>query len=446
MASTKAETTGNNDCLREEVAGELQKYRQRRIQRYRQVNVLLLTWKEGEATFGAEAEALEEMFHKHFNYTVRPYRIPSTDSQHSLSLHVAQFIKCFGGEDNLIIVYYSGHSDVPQQNESRYSWAALINGGPTLDWSIIQPQFLGAGCDVVIFLDCCYAGQAARGKVLHNVEILAAADKDNWTPKGVGKHPSFTKVLMREMTSMVQQLGVVTLPTLHRELLKLEAGLSRQPLYASMAAEGHPAIVRLTRWETLPSWPDVASQGTGVERLEEKEFLDLRFRFTGPLDSGSTAALVRWMTKGSPSFIYDIEVIERALSDARAANGIADRLVKSDTVLDGGGTIGLPTQAAKEALERLASLNKLILETSSSELKDLQHIQIVENIREDAAAVISAVTDFLASINNKYVQSLRSMDLGSIKDPQSSISMRFTGTQRDGEDHPAPKSITTYTH
>ncbi|KAI1447248.1 hypothetical protein F5Y02DRAFT_416271 [Annulohypoxylon stygium] len=441
MNLTEEGSTGSDDGLRE-VASELEKYRPRRTQRYNRVNVLILSWQDGEDTFKTEAREMEQMFREHFDYMVRPYFIPSTNSQQALNLHVAKSIRDFGGEDNLIIVYYGGHNSPPEQDDSACLWAALLDGGSTLDWSIIQPQFLGAGCDVLILLDCCYAGQAARGRVSHTVEILAAADKDHWTPKGIKERPSFTKVLMREMISMLAQSKVVILPYLHLRMLKKEAGLSRQPLYASMTADGNSAIIRLTRWESLTSRHNPRSKHTWTERPDESTFVDLRLRLLQPLDSSSTATFKTWVTKGSPSFISDIEVITQALTEARAANAIADSLVRSENSEE---AEALPSEAAQKALERLASLNKLIFDSTTGDIDALQLVQIIGNIREKAAAVFSIVTDCLTILDNNSLQNIRSLDLDGVQDLRDSISMRLTllsddepqSQTRVNFDHPA---------
>lgn len=123
MNLTEEGSTGSDDGLRE-VASELEKYRPRRTQRYNRVNVLILSWQDGEDTFKTEAREMEQMFREHFDYMVRPYFIPSTNSQQALNLHVAKSIRDFGGEDNLIIVYYGGHNSPPEQDDSACLWAA----------------------------------------------------------------------------------------------------------------------------------------------------------------------------------------------------------------------------------------------------------------------------------------------------------------------------------
>jgi len=107
-----------------QLSRELARYRPRRTHRYTAVNVLVLSWKDGDDAIAVQVEEVKRLFVDLFNYFVRPYEIPSQDSQRLLNLHVAQFIQCFGGQDNLIIVYYGGHGGMSDPTETLCTWAA----------------------------------------------------------------------------------------------------------------------------------------------------------------------------------------------------------------------------------------------------------------------------------------------------------------------------------
>jgi hypothetical protein len=93
-----------------DISEELSRYRLRRQQHYACVHVLLLSWKDSDIeVLGAEIKELARVFRQHFNYLVWPYHIPSQEPQTRLQLHVAQFIARYGQEDNLVVVFYSGH-------------------------------------------------------------------------------------------------------------------------------------------------------------------------------------------------------------------------------------------------------------------------------------------------------------------------------------------------
>lgn len=106
------------------ISSRLARYQALRTQRYASVNVLLLSWRDDDIGCANEVAQMARMFKDDFNYDVWPYKIPSQDPECSLSLTVAQFIKSFGGEENLIIVYYGGHGGPQAATKSPCTWAA----------------------------------------------------------------------------------------------------------------------------------------------------------------------------------------------------------------------------------------------------------------------------------------------------------------------------------
>ncbi|KAI0157386.1 hypothetical protein GGR57DRAFT_461743 [Xylariaceae sp. FL1272] len=72
------------------------------------------------------------MFDTYFQYTVHAYNIPSVDPEKSLNTYVANFIRFFGGEERLIIVYYGGHGGPKGAKDASCEWAARISEGPTV--------------------------------------------------------------------------------------------------------------------------------------------------------------------------------------------------------------------------------------------------------------------------------------------------------------------------
>lgn len=108
------------------ISNKLAHYRPRRLHRYASVNVLLLSWEEDDIGCETEIKDLARIFRECLNYAVWPYKIPSDDSEISLSLIIAQFVKSFGQEENLIIVYYGGHGGPKQDLKSPCTWSALV--------------------------------------------------------------------------------------------------------------------------------------------------------------------------------------------------------------------------------------------------------------------------------------------------------------------------------
>ncbi|KAI1208289.1 uncharacterized protein F4807DRAFT_158691 [Annulohypoxylon truncatum] len=415
------------------VTRELDKYRIRRKQGYSSVHALLLSWEEGDATFGENVRDVALLFQESLNYLVLPYKIPSDDSQRRLNLYVAQFLSQYGGGDNLIVVYYAGHGAPSPSKLSDCQWAALGEGGPMLDWSSIQPQFLGADCDVVMFLDCCYAGQAARARTSHRVELLASTDKDQFTPIGGTKErPSFTNVLIREMKRMLKDFGAITLPMLEKSMATAKSGLVKQPFYVPLSSYDPKDVVtaiRLTRWEHIDN---LRTHLDAAELDTERAFFELRFRLTHNTNLDLTTGLVDWVTKNSPTFIDDIEIVKGVLSDARAARNMATQLIQP-VDFDGPSPthISLPSPAQQRVFKLLEELNQAILMPTRKVMGDIEAVKAFHNIRQKANEVSEFIKSCLTSLDEESCEILRRQEFSCMKDLGDQISMRLTLLQND---------------
>ncbi|KAI1824727.1 hypothetical protein F4861DRAFT_504547 [Xylaria intraflava] len=402
------------------IKSELKRYQPLRKHRYAAVTVLVLTWKAGDPNFAKDAADIAQMFKTSFNYNICHYEIPSDNSQASLNLRVSQCIQYFGAEDNLIIVYYGGHGGPSAVEDTTYTWAAQNVGGPTLDWSIIQPQFLGAKCDVVILLDCCYAGQAVRARCAHSVEVLAAADKDLWTPVGTAKWPSFTRVLIREMKSLLDSTGAVTLLDVHKRMIGAKAGLLRQPFYASITPESHSKGSRLVRWSPVSENTEIFSLDS-MENKREEAFLHMRVRLENPLDDPTTTTFIKWVTKEAPSFIEDIE-FDQIVSNAQVAGSMASQLMRPDP---NSPPSMLPEETRKELLERTQALNDSIILPDVETSNRLELYKVLGNIKQSSEALIAFTENCLTSVSPQALSKIKDRDLSAMKDLRGRISMRL---------------------
>lgn len=124
MPGGEEQVCRNQDGLWEELAAGVERYQPRRTQRYLDVNVLLLYWKDSDLPSAKDAGQLTELFQRIFNYRVHHYEIPSEDSGRSLNYHLAGFLNCYGGADNLILIHYGGHGGPLSSEPSAFLWAA----------------------------------------------------------------------------------------------------------------------------------------------------------------------------------------------------------------------------------------------------------------------------------------------------------------------------------
>ncbi|CVL08738.1 uncharacterized protein FMAN_06829 [Fusarium mangiferae] len=395
-----------NTC-QQAIGDKLTEYRPLRTQRYATVNVLIITWKDHDfgVDFDREVAEVKDMFSQTFNYAIWPFRIPSQDPELSLNVCVAQFIKNFGGADDLLIIFYSGHGGGESGTEARSpcTWAAKICGGPTLDWSNIQPQlFLSLG-DVAIILDCCYAGQAVRPHTSRKIEFLAATDKDNWVPTGLKKWPSFTKVLLREMKFAMSSEGHVTLAALQSRMVIAEAGLKRQPFLVSLAGAASEGPIRLTRLTT----GDKASESLPQTISQSINSMYLRLCLFDPLDRAMLPSLLRWLTRDSPASVEDIQLIDRV-----------ERTEASPFL----------SQEGRTEAQRLLDELKLAVFASGDALSVRSRTShaVLEGLRTASSKLVDFLGDSLAAMDRCTLSSLDDSDSTALEDIRSKIAMRLT--------------------
>ncbi|KAK0623710.1 hypothetical protein B0T14DRAFT_477676 [Immersiella caudata] len=181
---------------------------------YREVHVLILTWKFHDlrtAPYTApptadyvsledETRRLHETFGS-FGYKVQDWSIPMERPVEKMRNRLKKFCRQ-AADDTLLIVYYHGHGSLDDDNELMFSshehpanldwcqaaaaelYAAMLSGDACpshgleknyhkllkkyeryrpvaeVKWSDIRETILGAPCDLLLILDCCAAGGA----------------------------------------------------------------------------------------------------------------------------------------------------------------------------------------------------------------------------------------------------------------------------------------------
>ncbi|KUJ24440.1 uncharacterized protein LY89DRAFT_776560 [Mollisia scopiformis] len=414
------------------ISNEISRYNPRRSQRYSTVHVLLIRWKDDDIGVADEVKQLAQLFRDKFNFFVWPYQIPTENSQVELYLHIAQFIQRCGSEnDNLIILHYSGHGGrTADLMNSECVWSAKISGGPTVDWAIIQPGILGAGCDVAILLDCCFAGQAVRSRFQHNVEFLAATDKDQFTPTGnLANRPSFTKVLIELLDLVAAESSNITILELHRQMLRKEAGLVKQPFYASLSRSSSVAGIRLARWEPLDATVVKAVSSTPSDR-EDSVSLYLRLSLFQPMDMEQREALIRWLTRDSPSDIEHIQILQRTISEAQAVGQVSSEILCPKIVAPNvPPQLRISDDTREEAKRLTRSLTHVLSIPETYQFADLDVRQIIKSISERSDQLLAFMNDCIAGLNEESLDTFRNQDLYGTFELESRIAMRLTLVQ-----------------
>jgi hypothetical protein len=109
-----------------------------------------------------------------------------------------------------------------------------------------------ASCDVLIVLDCCFAGSAGRDNVKGTKELLAACGMEVIAEE-VNEY-SFTRNLIHKLRSFGTH--PFTVSELYERLIKAKNRLRNTPQYVPLTGRGRPSI-RLARLE--PNAPEITA-------------------------------------------------------------------------------------------------------------------------------------------------------------------------------------------
>lgn len=258
---------------------------------YKSISMLAIYWEEGDdAGFKEEAYSIGTLFATAFHYVVDYYAIPSEDSHMELDGRINAFISEHRDPNNLIIIHYGGHGDPDDETarEKLAVWAARSQGGPTVDWSIIQPKLGHARAEVLLLLDCCFAAQAARNSqdraIPSNVELLAACAMGRKSPPP--GRDSFTSHLIQQLKDLLAANG-------HAKISDVALGLAYRgkkyretPVYFSGLGHGRSTV------SLEPLQGNLTDVGHGKR---EAAWLTLRVSLREVLTDGLVSDIIQWL-------------------------------------------------------------------------------------------------------------------------------------------------------
>jgi hypothetical protein len=91
------------------------------LARYKNVQVLLLQWKEDDLEVCFEVDDLDKVF-KAYGFATEKWLIPSENSHLKLMLKAANFVESHDSLDTLFVIYYGGHATINAARQSTWSW------------------------------------------------------------------------------------------------------------------------------------------------------------------------------------------------------------------------------------------------------------------------------------------------------------------------------------
>lgn len=92
--------------------------------RYRDVQVLILSWEDDDLGVSKEIDDLRSTFLHLFHYGVTEWKIPQHKPERKLNLEVGDFLEQYDSKDRLLVVYYAGHGFLNEQRVPM--WAAYV--------------------------------------------------------------------------------------------------------------------------------------------------------------------------------------------------------------------------------------------------------------------------------------------------------------------------------
>ena len=90
---------------------------------YTGVHVLLLRWLEDDLQIHREITMLESVFANQFHFRVEQWQIPSSNPTRALQTKLYSFREAHQNEEELLVVYYGGHSEADSRR-GRSIWRA----------------------------------------------------------------------------------------------------------------------------------------------------------------------------------------------------------------------------------------------------------------------------------------------------------------------------------
>ncbi|TVY84252.1 hypothetical protein LSUE1_G001353 [Lachnellula suecica] len=394
-----------------------------RSRAYACVKVLILYWVGGDPGFEVEGRELGQLFadKETFNFAVEEFAIPRSNSCLELKQSIIRSIldlSSYADEKrgaSLLIIHYGGHGDQNDDKhkgeEQRSVWAAEQADGPTLDWFRIQEDLMTAESHILLLFDCCFAAQAGRER--HHrpsrIDLLAAAAMGMKTPMPGGN--SFTKALIREISTGFEKQQHVIVSELHRRLVARESKLWAIPFYVKLGQEQTP--IRLERLsENLFPKP---ADGTNSFSFQ------LKIDAGTQLNESNLNQIARWLGDNTPSAIAKLHV-EKILETTTCIQQFVENIRDGDQPL----VVGLPNAAIEDILgtweNAVAIINQTLAQQRGPDLtyKDVPIIKdlaekLLSQLEEENSGFVDLLEQKLLSsstISDQAIESVAASKLG----------------------------------
>lgn len=89
---------------------------------YDAVDVLFLSWKDGDTRMHEQLVKLKDVFKDIYNYDIEEWLIPSQNPYSSLNQYLLDYKAHHDGPRKLLILYYAGHGSLTQDQDLIWMW------------------------------------------------------------------------------------------------------------------------------------------------------------------------------------------------------------------------------------------------------------------------------------------------------------------------------------
>jgi hypothetical protein len=219
--------------------------------------------------------------------------------------HVAEFVFEKDGPENLLIVTYSGHGFASSKGRLLMSGRRPKDYNARkmyIDWTDVEETLGKARADILVILDCCYAGvvrstlppiQSTRRKF----QYIAACRADQSTMSG-GKE-SFSRAIIEALGSLASKPGFTTselvrMLTAHHDFPRQE---QEALVFDSRFGPADEDIWISPSTKQATNMVARYNRRTREDKLPTADFLDLRFHFANHATNAEILATAEALKK-----------------------------------------------------------------------------------------------------------------------------------------------------
>jgi hypothetical protein len=279
-----------------------------------------------------------------------------THPQVQAAKHVADLVFDEDGPEDLLIVYYSGHGLASCNGRLKMHGTRQKDDNARemyIDWTEVEASLGKARADVLVILDCCYAGvlQSARRPTRSSrrkFQYIAACRADQLTTSA-GKD-SFSRAIIEALESLATKPGFTTSElvrtlTAHEDFPRKDQG--------ALVFDSRFGPVDEDIWiaPSTEQAANAASQESKRQResdLPTAAFLDLRFRFATQatdVDVEATAEALKKLIGSAQNLnFHKVSLLRRKSNVAAAIRHWRDVVDKNRNAVETG------SKASKEYL------------------------------------------------------------------------------------------------